>query len=79
VTGIHGEAERYRQFMTSFDGDAIPDQARRNNGASTRCWPVLDDIKVRGGFVPCGFSGLYEPSFTGYFAQMPGSCASLTI
>jgi glycosyltransferase involved in cell wall biosynthesis len=70
VTGIHGEAERYRQFMTSFDGDAILIKAAQQ-WSFDALWPVLDDIKVRKVFVPCGFSSLYEPSFADYFAQMP--------
>src|SRR5258708_5601781 len=71
VTGIYGEVERYRRFMTSFDGDAILIKAAQQ-WSFDALWPVLDDIKVRKVFVPCGFSSLYEPSFAGYFAQMPG-------
>jgi L-malate glycosyltransferase len=70
VTGIHGEAERYRRFMTSFDGDAILIKAAQQ-WSFDALWPVLDDVKVRKVFVPCGFSSLYEPSFAAYFARMP--------
>jgi glycosyltransferase involved in cell wall biosynthesis len=70
VTGIQGEANRYRKFLTDFDGDAILIKAAQQ-WSFDALWPVLDDIKVRKVFVPCGFSSLYEPSFTGYFAQMP--------
>jgi glycosyltransferase involved in cell wall biosynthesis len=34
-------------------------------------WPVLDDIKSRKVFIPCGFSGLYEPDFAEYFRKLP--------
>ena len=34
-------------------------------------WPVVDQIKVRKVFVPCGFSSFYEPSFKNYFRQLP--------
>jgi glycosyltransferase involved in cell wall biosynthesis len=70
VTGIHGEIERYRRFMTSFDGDAILIKAAQQ-WSFDALWPVLDDIIVRKVFVPCGFSCLYEPAFANYFAQMP--------
>ncbi len=70
VTGIHGEVERYRRFMTEFDGDAILIKAAQQ-WSFDALWPVLDDIKVRKVFVPCGFSCLYEPSFVDYFARMP--------
>ena len=70
VTGIYGEVEHYRRFMTSFDGDAILIKAAQQ-WSFDALWPVLDDIKVRKVFVPCGFSSLYEPAFAGYFAQMP--------
>jgi len=70
VTGIRGEADRYRKFITGFDGDAILIKAAQQ-WSFDALWPVLDDVKARKVFVPCGFSSLYEPSFAGYFAQMP--------
>nr|WP_315838741.1 glycosyltransferase family 4 protein [Bradyrhizobium prioritasuperba] len=70
VTGIRGEVEQYRNFIKSFDGDAILIKAAQQ-WTFDALWPVLDDIKVRKVFVPCGFSGLFEPAYTGYFQQMP--------
>jgi glycosyltransferase involved in cell wall biosynthesis len=67
---LKGEVERYQQFMTSFDGDAILIKAAQQ-WTFDALWPVLDNIKVRKVFVPCGFSGLYEPAFAPYFARMP--------
>lgn len=71
VTGIRGEVARYQQFITSFDGDAILIKAAQQ-WTFDALWPVLDDIKVRKVFVPCGFSSLFEPSFAEYFGEMPG-------
>ncbi len=34
-------------------------------------WPVLSEIKCGKVFVPCGFSGLYEPLYRGYFRDLP--------
>ncbi len=70
VAGISGEADRYRSFVSSFDGDAILIKAAQQ-WSFDALWPVLDAITVRKVFIPCGFSALYEPAFAGYFAKMP--------
>ncbi|MEH2502786.1 glycosyltransferase involved in cell wall biosynthesis [Bradyrhizobium sp. AZCC 1578] len=70
VTGIRGEVDRYRQLLTSFDGDAILIKAAQQ-WSFDALWPVLDQIKARKVFVPCGFSSFYEPSFKSYFQQLP--------
>src|SRR5262245_4975053 len=43
VTGIRGEADRYRQLLTSFDGDAILIKAAQQ-WSFDALWPVLDQI-----------------------------------
>jgi len=70
VRGIHGEVERYLEFVTAFDGDAIMIKAAQQ-WTFDALWPVLDQIRVRKVFIPCGFSGLYEPSYTEYFKALP--------
>jgi glycosyltransferase involved in cell wall biosynthesis len=70
VTGIRGEADRYRKFLTDFDGDAILIKAAQQ-WSFDALWPVVDQIKVRKVFVPCGFSSFYEPSFKEYFKRLP--------
>jgi glycosyltransferase involved in cell wall biosynthesis len=70
VTGMRGEVDRYRRFLTEFDGDAILIKAAQQ-WSFDALWPVVDQIKARKVFVPCGFSGLYEPSFKDYFRQLP--------
>jgi len=70
VAGIFGEADLYRNFVRDFDGDAILIKAAQQ-WSFDALWPVLDDIKVRKVFIPCGFSALYEPAFASYFAKMP--------
>lgn len=71
VTGIRGEIDRYRKFLTAFDGDAILIKAAQQ-WSFDALWPVLDQIKARKVFVPCGFSSFYESSFKDYFRQLPG-------
>lgn len=70
VTGIRGEIDRYRKFLIDFDGDAILIKAAQQ-WSFDALWPVLDQIKARKVFVPCGFSSFYEPSFKDYFRQLP--------
>lgn len=70
VTGIRGEIDRYRKFLVDFDGDAILIKAAQQ-WSFDALWPVLDQIKTRKVFVPCGFSSFYEPSFSDYFRQLP--------
>ncbi|OPY97878.1 hypothetical protein A5906_33425 [Bradyrhizobium sacchari] len=70
VTGIRGEVERYRKFLTDFDGDAILIKAAQQ-WSFDALWDVLDQIKARKIFVPCGFSSFYEPSYQDYFQQLP--------
>ena len=70
VTGIRGEIDRYRKFLTDFDGDAILIKAAQQ-WSFDALWPMLDQIKARKVFVPCGFSSFYEPAFKDYFRQLP--------
>lgn len=71
VRGMEGEVERYRAFVQFFDGDAILIKAAQQ-WTFDALWPVLDDIRVRKVFIPCGFSGLFEPTYVSYFEDMPG-------
>lgn len=70
VRGIHGEVDRYREFVAAFDGDAIMIKAAQQ-WTFDALWPVLDQIRTRKVFIPCGFSGLYEPSYAEYFELLP--------
>jgi glycosyltransferase involved in cell wall biosynthesis len=70
AVGLSGEVDRYRRFVGNFDGDAILIKAAQQ-WSFDALWPVLDDIKARKVFVPCGFSGLYEPIYARYFAELP--------
>jgi glycosyltransferase involved in cell wall biosynthesis len=70
VNGIRGEADRYRKLLIDFDGDAVLIKAAQQ-WSFDALWPVLDQIKARKVFVPCGFSSFYEPSFSDYFRQLP--------
>ncbi len=71
VWGIEGEVERYREFVTSFQGDAILIKAAQQ-WTFDGLWSVLDQISMRKVLIPCGFSGLYEPAYKAYFVDLPG-------
>lgn len=70
VRGMHGEVDRYREYVKAFDGDAIMIKAAQQ-WTFDALWPVLDQIHTRKVFIPCGFSGLYEPTYAGYFEALP--------
>lgn len=70
VRGMEGELDRYQDFVRAFDGDAIMIKAAQQ-WTFDALWPVLDEISCRKVFIPCGFSGLYEPSYREYFEALP--------
>ncbi len=70
VRGLEGEVERYRDFLRSFDGDAMLIKAAQQ-WTFDACWPALDAMACRKVFIPCGFSALYEPDYAAYFAELP--------
>jgi glycosyltransferase involved in cell wall biosynthesis len=70
VYGLNGQIDDYRAFVRTFEADAILIMAAQQ-WSFDALWPVLDDIKARKVFIPCGFSGLYEPDFAGYFRELP--------
>src|ERR1700733_9450480 len=62
AVGMYGDIERYRSFVKNFNGDAILIKAAQQ-WSFDALWPVLDSITLRKVFIPCGFSGLYEPVY----------------
>ena len=72
VRGIVGEVKRYQAFLRDFDGDAIMIKAAQQ-WTFDAAWPVLDAIKVRKVFIPCGFSALYLPEYADYFRKIPAT------
>jgi glycosyltransferase involved in cell wall biosynthesis len=70
VRGMSGEIERYREFVRTFPCDALMVKAAQQ-WTFDALWPVLDDLTCRKVFIPCGFSGLYEPTYQEYFQQLP--------
>lgn len=70
VYGLYGQIDEYREFVRTFEADAILIMAAQQ-WSFDALWPVLDGVKARKVFIPCGFSGLYEPDFAEYFRELP--------
>lgn len=70
ANGMHGEIQRYVAYLRAFDGDAILIKAAQQ-WTFDASWDALDHINARKVFIPCGFSGLYEPAYREYFQQLP--------
>jgi hypothetical protein len=66
VRGMHGEIDRYRQFVKTFECDAILIKAAQQ-WTFDALWSDLAEISARKVFIPCGFSGLYESRYQAYF------------
>ena len=70
VRGFDGEIERYQEFLVSGDFDIMMNYAAQQ-WAMDLIFPVLGHIPYRKIMIPCGFSGLFDPAYQAYFAQMP--------
>lgn len=74
--GLDGEVESYQRFLVAGDFDAILVKAAQQ-WTFDAMWEVLDRIRARKVFIPCGFSGLYEPLYVEYFRRMPAILRSM--
>ncbi|MDG1143139.1 MAG: glycosyltransferase family 4 protein [Burkholderiales bacterium] len=70
VSGMVGEVSRYQQYVIDGGFDAVMIMAAQQ-WTFDALWPVLDQIKSRKFFIPCGYSGFYESAYSGYFKQLP--------
>jgi len=70
VHGFQGELARYQRFLIDSDFDIMMNYAAQE-WTMDLAFRVLDLIPYKKLMIPCGFSGLYEPAYQDYFAQMP--------
>lgn len=68
--GMSGEVERYQRFLLDSTFDVITNFAAQQ-WATDAMITILDRISARKVFVPTGFSRLYTPQYSQYFAAMP--------
>ncbi len=67
--GFSGDLKTYTDFVLNFKCDSILVKAAQQ-WAFDALWPVLDELKVRKIFIPCGFSGLADSRYGKYFEDM---------
>ena len=70
VRGIFGDDDSYRDYVINGSFDVVMIKAAQQ-WTFDALWPVLDDIRIPKVFIPCGFSGLFEPGYAEYFRAMP--------
>jgi glycosyltransferase involved in cell wall biosynthesis len=70
VAGMKGEVRTYQEFVQNGNFDVVMIKAAQQ-WTFDALWPVLEQVSSVKVFIPCGFSGLYEPAYAGYFQQMP--------
>jgi glycosyltransferase involved in cell wall biosynthesis len=70
VRGISGEADAYRRFVLQGNYDVFLVKAAQQ-WTFDALIPVLDRMTKPKIFVPCGFSGLYDPAYAEYYRRMP--------
>lgn len=70
VHGLKGKVNDYQNFVLNGDFDVILIKAAQS-WAVDALIPILDKIKIRKVFIPCGFSALYDPYYSEYYNIMP--------
>jgi len=68
--GLKGDVASYRNFVVNAGADTVLIKAAQQ-WTFDALWPVLDRIDARKVFIPCGFSGLFEPIYAAYYRQIP--------
>ncbi len=64
------DQKKYQKFLINGHFDVIMNYAAQEWTADL-VFPILSKIKAKKIFVPCGYSGLYDPSYHDYFAKLP--------
>lgn len=70
VSGMNGDVKAYQEYVCGGEFDVIMIYAAQQ-WTFDALWPVMNEITFSKVFVPCGFSGLYEPGYKKYFQEIP--------
>lgn len=70
VRGYRGDTESFKKFLLKNEFDIVMNYAAQQ-WATDLFLEVIDEVKAGKVFVPCGFSGLYDPAYKQYFKKMP--------
>jgi L-malate glycosyltransferase len=66
VNGIQGQAKQYQEFLLDGHFDIMLNYGAQH-WATDLVFPILSSLSGRKVIVPCGFSGLYDPTYRAYF------------
>jgi glycosyltransferase involved in cell wall biosynthesis len=70
VRGMHGPVAGYQDLLCNGQFDAILIKAAQQ-WTFDAAVPILDRVRCRKVFIPCGFSALRRPDYARYYEQMP--------
>ncbi len=70
TNGIKGEKKLYQEFLRTEKFDVVMNYAAQQWTADA-FFEVIDDVKAKKVFVPCGYSALYDPAYADYFEKLP--------
>lgn len=70
VSGMTGEIKQYQDYVLEEAFDLIMVYAAQQ-WTFDALWPVLDKLSAIKVLIPCGFSGMYEPGYAGYYDALP--------
>ena len=70
VNGMSGEYKNYQKYVVNSDFDVILIYAAQQ-WTFDALIEVIDKIKAKIFFVPCGYSGLFREEFQSYFKMLP--------
>lgn len=71
VRGMRGDLDGYRRFVAASGADVAMVYAAQQ-WTCDALLPALETIPLPVVLAPCGFSGLHDPAYGGYFAELPG-------
>lgn len=74
VRGIAGDVDAYRELVLAGKYDLFVVKAAQQ-WTFDALLPVLSDLPRPKIFIPCGFSALYDPAYSDYYAAMPAVLA----
>jgi len=70
IHGLTGKVSNYQHFILNEEFDVMMIKAAQGWTIDALI-PILNKIKTRKIFIPCGFSALYDPIYSEYYEIMP--------
>jgi glycosyltransferase involved in cell wall biosynthesis len=70
VNGIKGNKNKYLDFLKKSEFDIVMNYAAQQ-WTTDLFFEAIDHVHTKKIFVPCGYSGLYDPAYKEYFKKLP--------